>query len=85
MLAARPPAPASHRRRPVTEPCGPCPDPVVARAERLIQLHCEMCGSTYPGLAPVDDSKIGVENRRDALLVHLVDSPRCERRTVSVA
>lgn len=90
-LAGGSPAPASRPRRlpaqpsepatQLTEPCGPCPDPVTQRAERLIQVRCEVCALTFPAVAPVDDSEIGVENRRDALLVHLVESPECDRRT----
>jgi len=86
--ASRPPGLLIELPDPVTEltePCGPCPDPVTERAERLIQVHCEVCGLTFQAVAPVDESDIGVENRRDALLVHLVESPECDRRTARVA
>jgi hypothetical protein len=63
----------------------PCPDPTLERAQRLVQVRCEVCGDCFPAAPPVDDSRVGLTNKRDGLLLHFVESPHCDRRVVSAA
>lgn len=56
------------------------------RTERIVRVHCQVCGASFAAVAPIDQSPLGLTNRRDALEVHLlVESPSCERRTDRVS